>query len=169
MSQKSTKSDSIYVERDAFQAVRNGDAVLLRELLDRGLSVNNCRWSGWSLLHRAAENGHTHVCEMLLDHGASINCRSVWGWHTPLHLALGNGFLDTAFLLFEHGADINIKNKYQDIPSAYSRRRGYLSVAKQFDSEVFRVSLLRTSTTATTRATTGSKSFSTRESTAATR
>ncbi len=85
---------------DPFKAVRIGDANLLRKLLVENESLTKARWSGWSLLHRAAETGQTAICELLIvEFGADINARSVRGWHTPLHLSLANGHRETALLL----------------------------------------------------------------------
>ena len=48
---------------EAYRAVRAGDFYTVEKLLtdsnsqeeENGLDVNQTRWSGWSLLHRAAE------------------------------------------------------------------------------------------------------------------
>ena len=51
--------------------------------------VNSTKWSGWTLLHRAAELGNAQMINFLLEHGANPNQYSSWGWQTPLHMALG--------------------------------------------------------------------------------
>lgn len=51
--------------------------------------VNSIKWSGWTLLHRAAEMGRADIVTLLLEHGADPNQYSTWGWQTPLHMALG--------------------------------------------------------------------------------
>ena len=38
----------------AFKAVKDGNVILLQSMLREGLEVNVYRWSGWTLLHRAA-------------------------------------------------------------------------------------------------------------------
>jgi ankyrin repeat protein len=97
----SKRSKKVYeTKHDPFRAAHVGDVDLLRRLLDRDGGINKTRWSGWTLLHRAAESGQTEVCEVLLkDYGADVNARSTRGWHTPLHLSLANGFLETSLLL----------------------------------------------------------------------
>jgi hypothetical protein len=97
----SKRSKKVYeTKHDPFRAAHVGDVNLLRHLLDRDGGMNKTRWSGWSLLHRAAESGQTEICEVLLkEYGADVNVRSTRGWHTPLHLSLANGFLETSLLL----------------------------------------------------------------------
>ena len=82
--------------------------------------MNKYRWSGITLIHPAAENGHTDLCEILIKYGADLNCRSTFGWLTPLHLSLGNGYEDTALLLAENNADIWWKNKIGEDASTYA-------------------------------------------------
>ena len=101
-------------------------------------SINSTRWSGWTLLHRAAELGNNDICQLLLDNGASVDIKSTWGWHTALHLALGNGWLETALLLTEHGANQYSKNKYKQTPAAYGMRRGYHTCVREFNAEQLR-------------------------------
>mmetsp|Transcript_34615 Transcript_34615/g.35299 ORF Transcript_34615/g.35299 Transcript_34615/m.35299 type:complete len:176 (+) Transcript_34615:191-718(+) len=137
--------DSSPVEADIFRAVRDGDAAVVNDLLVSGYNVNKSRWSGWTLLHRAAENGHSHICEILIDKGAHIDERSGWGWLTPLHLALSNGFVDTALLLFSNGANPDLTNKYKETPVDFARRKGLNDVALEFEAEVFRISTMRES------------------------
>lgn len=105
--------------------------------------VNSTRWSGWSLLHRAAELGNIEICRILLDAGADINIRSVWGWHTPLHLALGNGWLECALFLWENGASVKIQNKSKVVPIAYGLQRGYGLASREFSAEVLRQEIAR--------------------------
>ena len=51
--------------------------------------MNSVKWSGWTLLHRAAETGRAEIVTFLLENGADPNLYSTWGWQTPLHMALG--------------------------------------------------------------------------------
>ncbi len=61
--------------------------------------LSRCRRSGWTPLHRAAEQGHSHLCTLLLDQGADVHARTAMGWFTPLHCCLAHGWVDTAELL----------------------------------------------------------------------
>jgi ankyrin repeat protein len=58
-------------------------------LEEDGFNVNSMKWSGWTLLHRAAELGRDDIINILIDYGADPNIYSTWGWQTPLHMALG--------------------------------------------------------------------------------
>ena len=66
-----------------------------------GFNINSCKWSGWTLLHRAAELGRDDIINLLLDHGADPNIYSSWGWQTPLHMALGKfTYIDHVVVIF---------------------------------------------------------------------
>lgn len=126
--------------RDPYTAARDGDIEFLTELVEnQGYNVNSCKWSGWTLLHRAAEQGHTQICEMLVDNGAKLNLKTTWGWHTATHLAIGNGWKETATFLIEAGADGNIKNKDGHTPSEYAHVKGYRDLARYFNGIVERI------------------------------
>jgi ankyrin repeat protein len=60
------------------------------------------RWTGWSLLHRAAETGQTDICQILIEQGANVNSKTIRGWFSPLHLALSAGYIETAKLLVSY-------------------------------------------------------------------
>ena len=105
--------------------------------------INSTRWSGWTLLHRAAELGNIEICKILIEGGADINIRSVWGWYTPLHLALGNGWLECALFLWERGAKNQLVNKNKLVPTAYGIQRGYVVASREFSAEVLRQEIAR--------------------------
>lgn len=126
-------SSVIPVQHDVFNVVKEGNlAVLDRMIQKENLNVNLTRWSGFTLLHRAATEGQTDVCDMLIAAGARVNQRSVWGWYTPLHLALANGYEDTAKFLIESGANIRAKSKSKEDCCDYAQRRGFKELAAQF-------------------------------------
>ena len=94
--------------------------------------TDKTRWSGWTMLHRAAEEGQTDICQLLIESGAKINARTTWGWHTPLHLALSNGWKETALLLHEYGCDVNCRNKELKDPMQYGKDKGHKQVTEEF-------------------------------------
>lgn len=118
---------------DPFLLIRQGKNHELEVILkDPSFNKNQTRWSGFSLLHRAAEVGNTQACEILLNAGASINMRSAKGWYTPLHVALANGYTETAEFLIDHGADPWMKSKYGEDPFLLGNKRGFRSVCDEF-------------------------------------
>ena len=68
-----------------------------------------------SLLYIAAINGHTTICEYLIDKGILINDIENSG-NTPLHGASYYGQIDVVKLLLSYGAKTNIKNKLGHLP-----------------------------------------------------
>jgi ankyrin repeat protein len=70
--------------QDPFALARDGDVEALRDLIEMdGFDINTVRWSGFTLLHRAAESGHTQLCEYLISQGSKVNLKTTWGWFTP--------------------------------------------------------------------------------------
>lgn len=95
-------------ERDLFQAVWSNDPAKVEELLAAGLSADTLSVAGTPLLIEAAENGHTRIVKMLLEHGANPNVRSINPGHrTPLHYACSNFDVGSIKALLARGADIN--------------------------------------------------------------
>lgn len=119
---------------DPYALIREGSIELLEKLIDSDPKIlATVRYpSGWSLMHRAAEDGQTDICQILLQRGLSVNVRTIWGWFTPLHLALGNGWKETALFLYHAGGDMLMKSKCQKNVLEYATHRGYDAVAKEF-------------------------------------
>ncbi|KAJ1458857.1 ankyrin repeat-containing domain protein [Pelagophyceae sp. CCMP2097] len=91
---------------DPFYAVRTGNVELVRRLVAAGaVTVETTRWSGVTLLHRAAGEGRTEVAEYLLDVGAAIDAETFFSRETPLHLACANGHEETAAMLRTRGKE----------------------------------------------------------------
>jgi len=114
------------IKPDPFLLVKNGDIQVMKDHFAKGMiNIHETRWSGYSLLHRAAEIGHTEMCKFLVEQGIKIDIRSAKGWYTPLHLALGNGYMDTAEYFLAHGANPWLKNKYGEDPYRYGDKKGF--------------------------------------------
>lgn len=62
---------------------------------------------GKTLLHQACENNDTQLVELLVEHGADINCRDAEGF-TPLHFAAIHGKMQVVKKLVDLGADDNL-------------------------------------------------------------
>jgi Ankyrin repeats (3 copies) len=125
----------IPVTHDVFTLVKEGNLEALDRMMQHeDFNVNVTRWSGFSLLHRAASEGQTDVCDMLIKRGARVNQRTVWGWYTPLHLSLANGYEDTAKYLIEQGANIRAKARTRRIAATMRSAGGSRSSRRPFAS-----------------------------------
>lgn len=129
---------------DPFMVIRNGNLDHARELISSGLiNVRQTRWSGFTLLHRAAEIGHTALCELLIDAGIDVNTRSARGWLSPLHVALGNGYTETAERLIARGASPWLRNKAKQDPFEYGAQKGFKKICDEFRLKVLKQSMER--------------------------
>ena len=130
---------------ETFRIIRTGNVIDLQEHFqntsDIGKLVKSTRWSGFTILHRAAGLGVTDICEVILNHGADVNTRSVRGWYTSLHIALANGYIDTGSLLIERGANPWTKSKYGEDAFDYGIKRGFKRVVEEFRSKIMKIEM----------------------------
>lgn len=96
-----------------FNAVESGDVEAVRVLLDKDPGLIHSRdKDGYTMLHRAAQNGRLQVVELLIAKGIAVDERTYGGRGlTPLHLAASEDHIDTAILLLEKGANIEAGSK----------------------------------------------------------
>jgi hypothetical protein len=130
------------IDKDMFLVIKQGNTQEFLQRVQGGYNVHKCRWSGFQLIHIAASCGQTDICEILLEHGADINARTVRGWHTPLHLALANGYSQTATFLLHKGCQRWKRNKYHETAYEYGIRRGYRQICEEFQRIVERMELV---------------------------
>tara|TARA_B100001094_G_scaffold81365_1_gene77590 strand:- start:109 stop:849 length:741 start_codon:yes stop_codon:yes gene_type:complete len=94
---------------DLIPAVKRGDIVRVRELLDSGEDPNTREhYTNRTALMIASEYGHTEIIRLLLDRGADINSQN--DSYTALIKASMLGKGDMAEFLLVRGADPNIQN-----------------------------------------------------------
>ena len=130
-------------DQNVFLILQNGDINKMKVLLSSGgLNVNQMRWSGYTLLHKAASFGDIDMCAILLQHGADIEAKSMIGWYTPLHTALANGYIDTAYILIRKGANIRAKSKYDEDPFVYGINRGFRKITEEFRIKVMKMKVI---------------------------
>jgi ankyrin repeat protein len=96
-----------------FHEVESGDVEAVRALLDKDPGLIRSRdKDGYTMLHRAAQQGHLQLVELLIAKGALVDERSHDGSNlTSLHLAANENQIDTVKLLLEKGADIDARGK----------------------------------------------------------
>lgn len=88
---------------EVFERAREGDAVMLRRLLEKGLPANLRNHKGDTLLMLASYHGHLEAVRVLLEHGADPGIANDKG-QLPLAGAAFKGDLAMLRLLLEHGA-----------------------------------------------------------------
>ena len=103
--------------RSLYAAASNGEsrATAVR-FIEGGSDVNQANSStGWTPLQVAAANGHSKMCQTLIEHGANVNVQDRNGM-TPLHLANAGGHTKTTGVLRAAGADTTIRNNVGKTP-----------------------------------------------------
>ena len=94
--------------------IRNKDQYQYHYLIDNW----NKDYEYQKVLRIAAENGHTEIVKLLLEHGANTNGQENHGlfneqknYGNPLLLATENSHTEIAKLLLEYGANANARDK----------------------------------------------------------
>jgi len=87
-----------------------------------------------TILHYAAEGGHTDICAMALAKGAPIQCclgDDFDDYTTPFYKTVLHGHLGTCQYLFEHGASIELNaNGEEGRPLTVAVQHGHYEIAK---------------------------------------
>lgn len=106
-------------------AVKNSHLEITQILLEGGADVDaridasaKAQYD-YTALHLAAVAGNAKIADLLLKHGAAINCKGRRDW-TPLHFAADRGDVVMVGLLIENGADL--ESKGQDDSSYYGSK-----------------------------------------------
>jgi ankyrin repeat protein len=91
-----------------------GNAEMLQEMLNVGLSINSLDKAGNTALHWACRSGHSNIVSLLLKHGnCLLNAQNKLG-DTPLHCAAWGGHSQVIRLLLDSDCepplDRSIKN-----------------------------------------------------------
>ena len=89
-------------------AVRRGDADIVRDLLSRGIDPNACDRNGQTGLTLAAHAGQLAAVQLLIDHGANLNVTAKFGLSAVM-LAVIAGHKEIAQALARGGADLTLR------------------------------------------------------------
>ncbi|XP_062341721.1 ankyrin repeat and SOCS box protein 12a [Osmerus eperlanus] len=117
------------------QAVSNNDDRYLDELLsqEQYKKFINCR-SGWGIpgtpLRMAASRGHLGCLQVLLSHGAEVDCLDVKA-QTPLFAAVCRKYLNCVLALLRAGANPNGSSYNNCTPVLTAAREGDVEILKQ--------------------------------------
>ncbi|NXS94511.1 ASB3 protein, partial [Jacana jacana] len=108
-----------------FLAVENEHTNVVKFLLQHGANVKGPHsWSGWNSLHQASFQGCTEIMKILMEKGASKECKDDFGI-TPLFVAAQYGKLESLRLLVSHGAAVNCQAKDRATPLLIAAQEGH--------------------------------------------
>ncbi|XP_022605329.1 ankyrin repeat and SOCS box protein 13-like [Seriola dumerili] len=88
------------------EAAFHGRVLQVKQLIERGASVNMVTVDNITPLHESCMQAHPKCAQLLLEAGAQVDVRTIHG-STPLCNACGSGSLECAKLLLEYGAKVN--------------------------------------------------------------
>ena len=97
----------------------------LKKFLTYKPDINHMGAGSFSALHRATMAGFVEYMEILLDHGANINIKSLENGGTPLHTVANWEFIDALRYLIKRGANLEILDNRGFTPlslAAYANR-----------------------------------------------
>jgi ankyrin repeat protein len=111
------------------EALQNGNADVLKGLIEEGINVNIVR-DGASPLMLAASKGQTEIAEILLQAGVNINAVNDDGW-TALHkAAFDQAETGIVELLLQSGIDSEAKNKSGKAALSIAEEKGHRDIAR---------------------------------------
>ena len=95
-------------------AWRGGARVSIAKLLiTKGAFFDAADNDGWAPLHRATEQKHIAMMDLLIACGADIDRLAEKDGWAPLHIAIETGCVDAVELLIKRGCDINKESASQ--------------------------------------------------------
>jgi ankyrin repeat protein len=101
------------------EAVEQGNAQVVRILVEHGMDVAARANDGWTPLHVAVHRGNVDVVRILVEHGADATVQANDG-RTPLHMAAGVGNVEVVRILVGQGTDTTAAQATQDRRFFYS-------------------------------------------------
>lgn len=92
------------------EAAKNGNIIMVNDLLAAGANPNSVEFDGSTGLTYAARNGHAEIVDILLEKGGKVNLDKASKKYnfTPLYIASYSGHLNIVRRLLAEGADPHI-------------------------------------------------------------
>lgn len=110
-------------------AAHRDDLPKAKELLAKGVSVNEANRYGVTPLSLACQNGNPAMVDLFLGSGADANL-ALPGNETPLHTASRTGRLEVVKKLVKAGAKINAREHHQQTPIMWAAAEGHADVVR---------------------------------------
>lgn len=88
-----------------------GSIKIAKDLVDKGVNVNQKADGGTTPLHIACYQGYTKIALMLIRQGARLHAKTLKGY-SPFLLACHNGHISLALNLIQVGANLNDHDMY---------------------------------------------------------
>ena len=110
-------------------AIKKGDEVMAKRLLDRGADVNGASKNQFTPLHYAKNEA---MVKLLLDHGANVHARDQREC-IPLHNAHNEAVVK---LLLDHGADVHGRDDTKRTPLHYARTEAMVKLLLDHGADV---------------------------------
>ena len=117
---------------------RQAKSAIAELLIENGADAQTFAPDGFTPLHRAAQNGYSDICTLLLSCGAQVNAatkdtrlRTFAGYNcTALFFAASNNDCKTAKTLLGYGADQNIMTNDESFPLYVASQMGHCEMAE---------------------------------------
>ena len=132
------QTSNVVAQGSLHQAVYARDYERVEALLLVGTDINemgSSLYGGGSALHVAVRRDYQDIAELLLNHGAVVDLRSLSDF-TPLADAAWNGNLNMVKLLLDAGADINATNYEGHTPLSCARDNNKSDVVKFIEGKL---------------------------------
>jgi ankyrin repeat protein len=97
---------------ELISASKNGDAAKVKDLVAKGVNVNEKDEYGSTALIHAVKNNCTKCVNVLIENGADVNIKNI-STYFPLIIASEDGSIEIVKILLNSGADPNLKNGYE--------------------------------------------------------
>ena len=78
---------------------------MVQQMVTAGADINKENY-GFTPVNIAAKQGHHHLCEYFMNHGADLNIAD-WNGLTPLYFICQDGCNDLVKKMIDHGADVD--------------------------------------------------------------